>query len=363
MAEGVGLREEGAVGVAVQRDPAEAEGTPDGIDVVGGRAGVVRLEIVAEPASAFRQRDPFGGAARLQVGAADRPRQPGPPHVDEDQLAVVEEPAEQLRERVRGAGAGVSGASFDGDDRPPRRRPAVVTRTEGEADLERPLLGRRAELRDPDRAAPEAADHRQLSASLQRGAIDALDRGGRGVARLAAGRRDPSQCGVAAASAGKGGGGQQSAGGERSDPAAIPAGKPSLNGHAASLTGAKIVEEFAEGRPRGRRGGRDAGRLASGRRRHAVELAEVVLRSGSSARRPTFASICSGFVAPAITEAMAGWAARPAIATSIGSTPRSFGEPARASRSTSNCSSVPTVSRPRQARRRWAAPRRAGTCP
>ncbi len=168
VAEGVGLAEVGAEGVAVEGDPLEAQRGADVVDVIGGGAGGVRLPVVAEAAGTLGDRDPLRSGAALDVGAADRPRAAGAAHVDEDELAMLQQVPEQADVGVAAATARVPGPALDGEDRAPRRRLAIVALAHGEADLEFALLRRRPELRDLDRPAAEVgADPRSARARAQ----------------------------------------------------------------------------------------------------------------------------------------------------------------------------------------------------
>ena len=128
MAEGVGLGEEGPVGVAVEGDPAEAQGPPDVVDVVGGRRGAVgaepRSELLARrPESAIQSGAPAGG--RGSPAARERPV---------PRMSTVTSSRRRSSEPKSfdvGAGgprAGVAGSALDREDRPQRRPIAIVAR-------------------------------------------------------------------------------------------------------------------------------------------------------------------------------------------------------------------------------------------
>ena len=170
MADRVGLAEERAVGVAVEEDLAEAEGAADGIEVVGGFArgvaGVARAELVG----AFADRDRFLDQAALQRRAVDDVGEPGPPLVEEDEVAAAQDRSERGDQRGGEGlgGRGVAGAAVHRHDRPQARLAAVAAPTDGEGDLG--LAERRlgAAHRDHDVAAAEGARHAEVAAVQRR---------------------------------------------------------------------------------------------------------------------------------------------------------------------------------------------------
>ena len=183
MAEGVGLGEVGAVGVAVHLDVVVvAERRPDIVDVVGDRRGPVGIEARPELVGALAEADRVGGAADLHVATVDRLRVAGPTGIDEQHLAVLEQAGERRRVVLGTADRAIARAAFDRDQHATGRRLAIVTRPDREAD--RDLAERRigALVREVDRPATEPGRQpRLIAARLQVVEADAVggDRIGR----------------------------------------------------------------------------------------------------------------------------------------------------------------------------------------
>ena len=157
VAEGVGLSQEGPVGVAVERDAAEAQSPAHGVDVVGRGGGSVGIEAGAELLSAPGDDDLALDAPVLGAAAVKPLRHAGAAHVDKNQPASLEQ-ASEGRDVVPGAaGRGVAGPALDGEDGSQRGPGAIRARPQREADLGRaqprvgPLEG------DGDLAAAKAA--------------------------------------------------------------------------------------------------------------------------------------------------------------------------------------------------------------
>jgi hypothetical protein len=136
VAAGEGLGEVAAVGVAVEVDLGDGEGSENGGEVVGGEAGAVEIGGGTEGRAA--EGDVLQGAVAvgLERFAIDGLGFTGAAIVDQQQVAGIEQGVEEIEVAGTAAGGGVAGAAFDGYDSPSGGLGGVEVGVELEGDID-----------------------------------------------------------------------------------------------------------------------------------------------------------------------------------------------------------------------------------